>query len=218
MTTPETIPVQPVDDKEKNFRALEAKYQRQLSQEREARLEAERIAQEALQKKQLLQNDDDDDDSEPYVDKRKLQKTLNKFGEQNKQQTQAEIRQAVQQAIEEERNNTWLKNNPDFEDVMAHAEKIYNVDPELADTILKMPNNFDRQKLVYKNIKALGLDKPPQKPSSIQDKIDANKRSPYYQSSGVGAAPYHSTSDFSSSGQKQAYEKMQELKDRLRRG
>lgn len=218
MTSQETTPVQPIDDKEKNFRALENKYKAQLAQEREARLEAERIAQEAMQKKQLLQNDDEDDDSEPYVDKRKLHKTLNKFGEQTKQQTQAEIRQAVQQAIEEERNSNWLKNNPDFEDVMAHAEKIYNVDPELADTILKMPNNFDRQKLVYKNIKALGLDKPPQKPQSIQDKVDANRRTPYYQPSGVGAAPYHSTSDFSAGGQKQAYEKMQELKNRLRLG
>ena len=33
-------------DKELNFRALEAKYKRELEQERNARLEAERLAQE----------------------------------------------------------------------------------------------------------------------------------------------------------------------------
>ena len=36
-------------EKELNFRALEAKYQRQLEQERAARLEAERKIQEAMQ-------------------------------------------------------------------------------------------------------------------------------------------------------------------------
>ena len=72
------------------------------------------------------------------------------------------------------------------------------------------------QKLVYENIKALGVDKPEQKQNSVQEKIDANKRSPYYQPSGVGSAPYASAGDFSDSGQKNAYAKMQELKKRLR--
>lgn len=216
MTTPEATPSPQIDDKEKNFRALQAKYERQLAEERAARQEAERLAQEALQKRNQV--DDDDDDSEPYVDKRRLEKKLSKFGEQTKQQTQAEIRQAVHQAIAEERNNNWVRANPDFEQVMSHADKIYDLDPELAETILKMPDNFERQKLVYKNIKALGLDKPPQKQSTTQDKIDANRRNPYYMPSSVGAAPYHSTSDFSQSGQKQAYDKMQELKNRLRLG
>jgi len=216
MSTPEVTPTPQDDVKDKNFRALQAKYERQLAEERSARQEAERIAQEATQKRSQI--DDDDDDSEPYVDKRRLEKKLSKFGEQTKQQTQQEIRYAVQQAISEERNNNWVRSNPDFEQVMSHADKIYDLDPELAETILKMPDNFERQKLVYKNIKALGLDKPPQKQQTTQEKIDANRRNPYYMPSGVGAAPYHSTSDFSQGGQKQAYDKMQELKNRLRLG
>lgn len=218
MTTPDSIPVQDhTADKEKNFRMLEQKYERQLAAERQARMEAEKIAQEATQKKQLL-HDDDDDDSEPYVDKRRLEKKLNKFGEQSKQHTQTVIKEAVQQAIQEERNNNWLKSNPDFEQVMEHAEKLAALDPDLAESILAMPNTFERQKLVYKNIKALGIDKPKAKESTIQEKVDANRRSPYYQPSGVGASPYHSTADFSAGGQKQAYDKMQELKNRLRLG
>ena len=217
MSTPESSPApDQISDKDKNFRALQAKYEKQLAEERSARQEAERIAHEATQKRNQI--DDDDDDSDPYVDKRKLEKKLSKFGEQTKQQTQQEIRIAVQQAIEEERNTNWLRQNPDFDQVMDHADKLYEVDKELADSILRMPNNFERQKLVYRQIKTLGLDKPQAKEKTIQEKIDANRRSPYYQPSGVGAAPYHSTSDFSQSGQKQAYDKMMELKSRLRLG
>jgi hypothetical protein len=199
-------------DKELNFRALEAKYQRQLDQERAARLEAERKVQESQQRRQ----EPEEDDEEPYVDHKKLEKKLAKFGEQTKQQTQSEIQKAVQQAIHEERKQAWMKNNGDFYEVMQHAEKLMQKDPELAETILEMPEGFERQKLVYKNIKALGLHLPEVKQTSIQEKIDANRRSPYYQPSGVGTAPYSTSGDFSASGQKQAYQKMQELKNKLR--
>jgi hypothetical protein len=219
MTAPAQSTPNPVEnkpnDKELNFRALEQKYQRQLEQERAARMEAERIAQEAQQKRQSS-NDDDDDNDEPYVDHKKLNKKLAKFGEQTQKQTQSEIQKAVQTALAEERQQNWLKNNSDFYEVMQHAEKFAQKDPELAETILNMPEGFERQKLVYKNIKALGLHKPEIKQPSIQEKVDANRRSPYYQPSSVGTAPYSQGGDFSSSGQKNAYEKMQDLKARLR--
>lgn len=201
---------QKTNDKELNFRALEQKYQRQLEQERAARIEAERLVQERNRQQ------DDDHDDEPYVDHRKLEKKLAKFGEKAKQETQSEIKNAVQSALYEERKQNWLKNNNDFYDVMQLAEKFAQKDPELAETILEMPDTFERQKLVYKNIKSMGLHKPEQKPPSIQEKIDANRRSPYYQPSGVGTAPYSSQGDFSPTGQKQAYDKLQELKKNLR--
>lgn len=201
---------QKTNDKELNFRALEQKYQRQLEVERAARIEAERLVQEKSRQQ------DDDHDDEPYVDHRKLEKKLAKFGEKAKQETQSEIKNAVQSALYEERKQNWLKTNNDFYDVMQNAEKFAQKDPELAETILEMPDTFERQKLVYKNIKALGLHKPEQKVPSIQEKIDANRRSPYYQPSGVGTAPYASQGDFSQSGQKQAYDKLLELKKNLR--
>lgn len=201
-------------DKELNFRQLELKYQKQLEQERSARLEAERIAQES--KRAVAQEDDESD--EPYVDHKKLEKKLAKFGQQQSQQTQSEIQKAVTTALSEERRQNWLKNNADFYDVLKHAEKLAQRDPELAESILEMPEGFDRQKLVYKNIKALGLHNPETKPPSIQEKVDANRKSPFYQPSGVGNSPYSSQSDFSKTGQKQAYDKMQELKNRLRLG
>lgn len=139
-----------------------------------------------------------------------------KFGEQSKQQTQSDINQAVHQALKEERKQNWIKTNPDFYEVLQNAEKFAQADPELAESILEMPEGFERQKLVYKNIKALGLHKPQVKQPSIQEKVDANRRSPYYQPSGVATAPYASVGDFSQGGQEQAYKKMQELKKQLR--
>lgn len=202
------------NDKELNFRALEAKYQRQLEQERAGRLEAERIAHEAVSKKNLPT--EDDDDGEPYVDHKKLKREQAKFGQQMKQETQNEIQTAVHHALKEERKQNWIKNNPDFYEVLQHADKFAQKDPELAETILEMPDTFERQKLVYKNIKAFGAHKPEEAKPSIQEKIDANRRSPYYQPSGVSAAPYAAAGDFSQSGQKNAYSKMKELQARLR--
>src|SRR5687767_9654641 len=189
MTSPiqeNQVQEQQLSNKELNFRALEQKYQQQLAAER---AEKERLLQE-LQQKQKNQSDEEEEDTEPYVDHKKLKKEQAKLGQQIKQETQTEIQRAVQKALNEERKQSWMKNNPDFYDVMQHAEKFAQMDPELAETILEMPEGFERQKLVYKNIKALGLHKPQAKEPSIQDKIDANRRSPYYQPSGVGAAPY----------------------------
>ncbi len=204
------------NDKELNFRALEQKHQKELQQERAARMEAERLLND--RNKMVSQIVDDEDDDEPYVDKKKLKKTLNKFGEQTKQQTQQEIQQAVQKAREEAKMEAWLENNSDFVEVLQHAEKLAQRSPALANAILAMPEGFERQKLVYQNIKELGLNRPAQKEPSIQQKIDANRKTPFYQPSGVGTAPYQSAGDFSANGQKQAYDKMQELKNRLRLG
>jgi len=199
-------------NKEFNFRAQEAKYQKILEQERAARLELERKVQE-LSTKGVEPEEESDD---PYVDHKRLEKKLARFGERTKQETQGEIQKAVQMAIHEERRQSWLKNNPDFYDVLQHADKFAAQDPELAETILEMPEGFERQKLVYKNIKALGLHMPEKKDTSIQDKIDANRRSPYYQPSGIANAPYTSQGDFSDNGRKQAFDKMKQLQKSLR--
>jgi hypothetical protein len=201
-------------DKELNFRKLEAKYQQELAVERAKREETEKRMQELSQKQ--APPEDDEDDSEPYVDHRKLDKKLSRFAAQTKTETQSEIQKAVAHAIREEQKKNYVKSNPDFFDVLEKAEQLAMHAPELAESILEMPESFERQKLVYKNIKALGLDKPKEKQPSIQETIDAKRKSPYYQPSGVGSSPYASAGDFSPSGQKNAYDKMKELQARLR--
>jgi len=203
---------QQISDKELNFRALENKYKRQMEEVNARLAEAERKAQE------YQKAPDDDDDDEPYVVPKKLDKKLAKHGEKIRAETQTEIQKAVQTAIYEEKRKNWINQNPDFYDTLKHAEKLYQKDQELADTILEMPEGFERQKLVYKSIKALGLDQPEKKASGIQDKIDANKRSPYYQPTGVAGPGYAMQGDFSPSGQKNAYDKMKELQRNARIG
>jgi len=201
---------QQVSDKELNFRALEAKYQREIELERNARLQAEQIAQHRMRE------DEDEDESEPYVDTKKLNKKLNRFSETNQSQINKAMDRAKLSAKEELRQELWLEHNTDFDEILQHAEKFANAHPQLAKSILKMPEGFERQKLVYQSIKDLGINREKEKEQSIQEKIDANRKSPFYQASGVGTSPYSSQGDFSQSGQQQAYNKMQELKNRLR--
>lgn len=221
MTAPESnqapTQAQQPSDKELNFRNLEAKYQRELQHERQARIEAEKIAQEAIARKQQTHDEDDDDSSEPYVDHKRLSKTLSSFEKKMEDKIDKRAEEKARLMLAENKRNDFLRNNPDFYEVLQHAEKFAQKDPDLAESILEMPESFERQKLVYKNIKALGLHKPEVKQPSIQEKVDANRRSPYYQPSGVASAPYSGgAGDFSPVGQEAAYKKMQELKNKLR--
>lgn len=203
---------QPQNDKEYNF----AQVRKQLEQERAARLQAEERAQRAEQQAQASKSMDDDRDDEPYVDHKKLERRFANFESKIDQKIEQKAEQKARAMVEQERQTQWMKNNPDFYDVMQHAQKFAELDPELAETILNMPEGFERQKLVYKNIKALGVHKKAEPEQTIQQKIDANRRSPFYQPSGVGAAPYQGGGDFSPGGQKNAYDKMKELQARLR--
>jgi actin-related protein len=218
MTAPEQNQAQQsqeakTNDKELNFRALEAKYQKQLELVEMRAQEAERRAQEAISKKQ---SDEEDDDSDPYVDHKRLSKTLSSFEKRMEEKIDKKAEEKARGMIDQNKRESWLRQNPDFYEVLQLADQFAKKDPELAESILEMPEGFERQKLVYKNIKALGLHKPEVRQPSIQEKVDANRRSPYYQPSGVANAPYASSGDFSPVGQKNAYQKMQELKNKLR--
>lgn len=211
--------IQKTNSKEDNLVRMRQHYERQLEQERQARLEAEKTAQDyATKLKPKHEEDDEEDDSEPYIDRKKLKNTLNKFGQNTQSEIQKAMEMAKRTAKDELKQEMWLENNPDFYDTLQHAEKFSQKHPKLADTILRMPDGFERQKLVYHAIKDMGIDRPEVKAPSIQDKIDANRRSPYYQPTGVGSAPPTMQGDFSPSGKKNAFEKMQQLKKNLRMG
>lgn len=206
-------------DKELNFRKQEQMYQRQLQQAQEQRLELEKQLNEikmSLQQRQ--QPEEDEIDDQPYVEPKTLKKKMDQFGQSTKSEIQKAMDAAKTQAKEELKQELWMEQNPDFADVLEkYADKFAVKAPRLAESILRMPANFERQKLVYENIKHMGLDKPEAKPSTIQGTVDANRRSPYYQPSGMGTAPYSTaTADFSPGSQKNAYQKMKELQAKLR--
>ncbi len=203
-----------VSDKELNFRKLEAKYQQELGAERARREDMEKRLNEMSQQNQAPEIEEDE--PEPYVDHKRLEKKLAKFGQSNQSQIEKAMQQAKVQAKEELKQEMFLDNNPDFYHVLELADKFAERSPKLAENILRMPAGFDRQKLVYQTIKELGLHKDEVKQQTIQEKVDAARRSPYYQPTSVGAAPYQSVGNYSPDGQKQAYDKMKELQSRLR--
>ena len=142
----EPVQTQPQDnDKEYNF----AQLRKQAEQERYYRQQAELKAAELEKQLQTRSApaEEEDDDSEPYVDKRKLKKELSRLEQNSKQITQNEVQRQVQQALADERKQNWMKSNPDFYEVMQNAEKFAQKDPDLAETILEMPDTFERQKL-----------------------------------------------------------------------
>lgn len=203
------------NDKEQNI----AQIRRQLEHERSARAQAEERAARAEENaKRTADPDDDYHSDEPYVDHRALDKKLKKFEAGMDAKIEKKAEEKARAMVEQERRSTYLKQKTDFDQVMTQdmMQKLVQKDPELAETILEMPDGFARQKLVYHAIKAIGLDKPPEQKPSIQDTIDKNRRSPYYQPSGVGTAPYAQVGDYSPVGQKNAFDKMQELKNKLR--
>lgn len=213
---PQETPVAetPKNDKDYNF----AQMRKQLEQEKSERMRLAQENEELKNRSSKSTVEDDDSYDEPYIDRKYFKKNLTLSMQQIKEEAKKEAQQEMQKLLVEEKRNTWLKSNPDFQEVMQHAQKFAEKDPELAETILEMPEGFERQKLVYKSIKALGLHKPEAKPETIQDKVNKNRQSPFYQPSSMGAAPYGSRGDFSEAGQKNAYDQMKSLQKSLRLG
>lgn len=203
------------NDKEYNFSQL----RKQAESERQARLQAEQRVAELERLASSRKNDEEDDD-EPYVDKRRLSKTLASFEQNMEKKIEEKAEQKARMLMDEEKKNSYLRENHDFNQTMVeqNVQKFAERHPKLAESILRMPEGFERQKLVYENIKALGVDRPDAKQPSIQEKIDANKKSPYYQPSGSSGPGYSNGGDFSPASQKNNYEKMMELKSRMRLG
>jgi hypothetical protein len=204
-------------DKELNFRKLEGK----LEQERAARQQAEerlsQLEKMAQERSRSSSNDDDDDDygDEPYVDHKRLKKALGKAVQKTASETDTKIQQAVHAALQEERRKQWLNQNSDFEEVMGHAQEFYEKDKDLGDTILKMPDEFERQKLAYKSIKLMGLHKKEEPKQTMQQQIDGNRRNMYYAPSGMTAPPFENRGDFSPQGKEAAFKKMKEAQKRI---
>lgn len=204
------------NSKDYNFQAIRQQLERQKAETDEAKRQTQE-ATKALEemRKRMNSSDNDEDDSEPYVDRKKLERKLNSFGEKTQNDIQKTSEMTKQQVKDEIYQEMWLENNPDFMEILQHADKLLERSPQLAKAILRMPESFDRQKLVYQNIKELGLDKPEQKQQSMQEKIDSNRKPMFYQPTSVANAPYNQQGDFSKAGQKSSYDKMMELKGRM---
>jgi len=208
-------------EKELNFERL----RKQLEQERSARMQAEEKAKQLEQertqqpKKDPQAYEEEEESNEPYVDHKHLNRKFARFEQNFEKKVDQLAEQKARALLEQEKQQTYVKQNPDFTNVLTqeNIQKFADQHPAIAERMLRMPDNFDRQALLYEQIKALGAKKEEPK-QSIQGKIEQNRRGAFYQPSGIPNAPYAMTGDFSPSGQKNAYEKLQQLKSNMRLG
>lgn len=207
-------------DKEINLRRLA-----QAKEKAEMELEKERAEKaEILQRLQHLESSntsslDDDLDDDGYVEARKLKKTISRLKNELKQDFKQEVQSEARRLLEEEKQKDFhfrvKAEMPDFEKVVtdesanAFADKF----PEWANAILSEPDNYKKRKLTYEAIKGLDLHQKPQK--SIQEKVTANQKNPYYYPSSIGSGG-NSVGDFSDTGKKSAYEAMKALQKGFR--
>lgn len=214
-------------DKEINF----AMMRRRLDEESKARQEESRARLQAEERLKRLEeqldaknskqddDDDDDDDSEPYIDKKILARKMSAFEKSLDAKIDKKAEEKARSMMNEERQNSFMRDNKDFYEIMNPdmLAKFAETHPDVADSILAMPDGFERQKLVYKTIKSLGVHKKEE--PKIQDTINKNRSNPgHYWTPQGSTPPYAGAGDFSPSGQKTAHAKMQELKNRLRLG
>jgi hypothetical protein len=205
-------------DKEINFERV----RKQLEQERAEKLQYQqklKALEEERQKSVRLPYKDDDEDydeNEPYVDHKSLKKKFAQFEQGFEKKVDQLAEQKARTLLEQDKQNSYIKQNPDFNQLLTpeNIEKFANEHPAIAERMLRMPDTFDRQALLYEQMKAFQKEKS-DKPH-IQETIDQNRRSPYYRPTGTPSAPYNGMGDFSPTGQKAAYQKMQELKSKLR--
>ncbi|MBS3903759.1 MAG: hypothetical protein KGZ39_00350 [Simkania sp.] len=202
-----------ISEKELNFRAMQAKYERDLEAERNARLQAEQRA--AAYEKSKAPEEEEDDDDQSYIDKRVLSKTLSKFEANLEKKIDQKAEARARAMIEQERQSTFFKSNSDFNNVMSaeNIQKFAEKYPGIAENILEnVPEGFGRQKLLYQTMKEMGIGRKEEpKGSSIQETIDRNRQTPFQPSSFSTPAYQGQKGDFSPAGQKAAWEKMQSL-------
>src|ERR1700675_2794578 len=100
------------NDKEYNFRQLEAKYQRELAQERAKREEAERVVLEVRNQHAQAQ-EDESNDNDPYVDHKKLEKRFSTWEQKIEAKIDQRAELKARTLIENQKKETWMRNNPD---------------------------------------------------------------------------------------------------------
>lgn len=208
------------NDKEYNFAQLRKKQEQteyELNKEREERARLTEQVETLKSQKSKTDDDDDDNDAEPYIDKKTLKKHIRKLKEENETIITQKAEEIANRVLEQERKNNEvyrLKSMyPDFNEVLNEqtAQKLSERHPELADKILKVPDEQLRKEMAYQAIKSMNLHKPDAPKTNTQDQINQKQRTPYYYPSGVANPAANSVSDFSDVGKKQAWEKMQSL-------
>lgn len=170
-------------------------------------------------KKATAPKEGDEDDGEPYVDKKRLNREMSKLKESMGAEIDRKAEEKARSLMAEEKKKDFFKNNKDFNEIMQQDEiqRFIAEQPGLAEDLETMPDNFERQKVVYRMIKTLKEAKPvqgaaPTAPKSpLAQAFDARKSAMAYQPGGSSGGPFQSIGDFSQQGQKNAFDRFRAL-------
>jgi hypothetical protein len=198
-----------------NLRKKAEKLEKEAQFEREQRIRLESTlemmrSQPAPQKKEPVE-EEEEDDGEPYVVKKALDRKLTQHTNRLMKEIERKAEEKAMQLFEKQKQQNYLNEHRDFNEVLNPENLQYLVDnhPEVANSILEMPEGFARQKLAYQTLKA--FKQKEEKRASIQETINNNHKSLYYQPSQYGNPPSATTMDFTPQGRKQAYDAMKKM-------
>lgn len=217
-------PQNPVADekpsnREENLRNLVKKAERAEMERDQERAEKAQLLQRMQELEARMNQSNSSDDleleDEGYIETRKLKKVLARFEQKIDQKMDQKTEQNARRLLDEERQRSSIYHLKteyrDFDQVMTEdtVNRFAEKHPGMANTIMKIPDEYERKKMAYEAIKTLGLhEKKSETP--IQERVDRNQKNLYFTPSGVGTSS-HPAGDFSKSGQKAAYEKMKSL-------
>lgn len=208
----------PQETQEKTPSQSFSELRKQLEAEKQEK-EAMKKRLEALERAPKIQKpiEDEDESDEPYVEPKTLKRKLAAFEQTIEEKIDKRAEEKARAMMNEEKRVNYYKQNPDFEEIMNAdvVQKFAQKYPNIAESLMKMPDTFERQQLVYENIKALGVNKKEEAPK-IQDTIQNGRRKQnIFYHPADGSPPYAGQADFSPSSQKNAYEKLKQLKARI---
>lgn len=208
-------------DKELNFRKLEEARLREREEKMRLEMQNETLQNELKEIKEYLKPkerdpfEDIDDYIEPEVKKALVDK-FNRFGSSFERKAE-EIAEKKYQEIQRQKEEAEKKNFlpklqnefNDFDQVMTEQNimEIGEKDPTFLQTVLMVPDEYEKRKFLYQRIKANKSNAEPEK--TVQDRVRQNQKNPYHVPS--SASPTSDAIDFdldSPGARESAYQKL----------
>lgn len=206
-----------VSNKELNFRRLEAAREAEKEARIRAEMQTEQMRNELKEIKQMLQPKEIDalDGVEDFVDPERLKKKLQQERDRNRREA-AEIAERTyeERKQKDEKANFFQRLRGQFSDydqVMneANLAHLQEEDPVFLDTVVKVPDEYERRLDTYKKIKSMQAKKPKiEERASIKEKVEENMKNPYFIQPSSGTPSAVEFDVRSKSARDQAYQKL----------
>jgi hypothetical protein len=206
-----------LSNKEFNFRKLEAAREADREARIRAEMQAEQMRNELREIKEMLQPKEQDplDGVEDFVDpvrlKAKLEKERTRFTREAKEIAERTYEERKQK---DEKANFFQRLRgqfSDYDEVMneTNLAHLQEEDPVFLDTVVKVPDEYERRLDTYKKIKSMQAKKPKlEERASIKEKVEENMRNPYFIQPSSGNPSAVEFDIRSKSARDQAYQKL----------